>query len=56
MTQAEEKVKELADKMVKRIDELRKEGFDDSGILTSVRNYLIGLSDGMDFSAEMNKK
>ena len=55
MTQAEEKVKELADKMVKRIDELRKEGFEDSDILASVRNYLLGLTDGLGFSAEMNE-
>lgn len=55
MTQAEEKVKELSDKLVKKIDELKKNGFEDSAILSSVRNYLLGLSDGLDFSAEMNK-
>ena len=54
MTKAEEKVKELAEKIVERIDELRKQGFEDSDILASVRNYLLGLTDGLDFSAEMN--
>ena len=56
MTQAEEKVKELSDKIVKRIDELKNEGFEDSAILASVRNYLLGLTDGLDFSAEMNEE
>ena len=56
MTQAEEKVKELADKIVKRIDELNNEGYEDSAILASVRNYLLGLTDGLDLSAEMNEK
>ena len=55
MTQAEYKVKELAEKMVKRIDELRKDGFEDSDILASLRNYLLGLTDGLGFSAEMNE-
>lgn len=55
MTQAEEKVKELSNKLIKRIDELEKEGFEDSAILSSVRNYLLGLSDGLDFSEEMNE-
>ena len=56
MTQAEEKVKELSNKLVERIDELKKEGFEDSAILASVRNYLLGLIDGLDFSAEMNEE
>lgn len=55
MTQAEYKVKELADKLIKRIDELKNDGFEDSDILSSIRNYLLGLSDGVDFSSEMNK-
>lgn len=55
MTQAEYKVKELSDKIVKRIDELKNEGFEDSAILASVRNYLLGISDGLDFAAEMNE-
>ena len=56
MTQAEYKVKELAEKIVKRIDELNGEGYEDSAILASVRNYLLGLTDGLDLSAEMNEK
>ena len=56
MTQAEEKVREISDKLVNRIDELKNEGFEDSAILSSVRNYLLGLSDGLDFSAEMNEE
>lgn len=56
MTQAEYKVKELSDKIVKRIDELKNEGFEESVILASVRNYLLGICDGLDFSAEMNEK
>ena len=55
MTQAEYKVKELAEKIIKRIDELKNEGFEESDILSSVRNYLLGLTDGLDFSSEMNK-
>lgn len=55
MTQAEEKVKELSDKLIKRIDELKNEGFEDSAILATVRNYLLGLVDGLDFSEEMNE-
>jgi hypothetical protein len=55
MTQAEEKVREISDKLVNRIDELKNEGFEDSAILASVRNYLLGLVDGIDFSSEMNK-
>ena len=56
MTQAEEKVKELSNKLVERIDELKNEGFEDSAILASVRNYLLGLTDGLDLSAEMNEE
>ena len=56
MTPAEEKVKELSNKIVDRIDELKKDGFEDSAILASVRNYLLGLIDGLDFSAEMNEE
>lgn len=56
MTQAEEKVKELSDKLVNRIDELKNEGFEDSAILATVRNYLLGLVDGLDLSAEMNEE
>ena len=56
MTQAEEKVREIADKLVNRIDELKNEGFEDSAILATVRNYLLGLVDGIDFSAEMNEE
>lgn len=48
-------VKKLSDKIVKRIDELKNEGFEDSAILASVRNYLLGISDGLDFAAEMNE-
>lgn len=55
MTKAEEKVKELAEKIVERIDELRKQGFEDSDILASVRNYLLGLTDGLGLSEEMNE-
>ncbi len=56
MTQAEEKVREISDKLVNRIDELKNEGFEDSAILATVRNYLLGLVDGLDFSAEMNEE
>lgn len=56
MTQAEEKVREISDKLVNRIDELKNEGFEDSAILATVRNYLLGLVDGIDFSAEMNEE
>ena len=56
MTPAEEKLKEFSNKLVNRIDELKNEGFEDSTILASVRNYLLGLIDGLDFSAEMNEE
>ena len=55
MTQAEYKVKELAEKIIKRIDELKNEGFEESDILSSVRNYLLGLTDGLGLSEEMNE-
>lgn len=55
MTVAEEKVREISDKLVNRIDELRDEGYSDASILATVRNYLIGLTDGIDFSEEMRK-
>ena len=53
MTVAEEKVREISDKLVNRIDELRDEGYSDASILATVRNYLIGLTDGIDFVEEM---
>ena len=53
MTVAEEKVREISDQLVNRIDELRSEGYDDASILASVRNYLLGLTDGIDFVEEM---
>ena len=55
MTVAEEKVREISDKLVNRIDELRDEGYSDASILATVRNYLIGLTDGIDFAEEMRK-
>ena len=55
MTEAEEKVREISDKLVNRIDELRDEGYSDASILATVRNYLIGLTDGIDFAEEMRK-
>lgn len=51
----EEKVRELSDKLVNKIDDLRDKGFDDSSILLSVRNYLLGLIDGIDFAEEMHE-
>ena len=56
MTIAEEKVREISDKLVNRIDELRDEGYQDASILSSVRNYLIGLTDGIDFAEEMRNQ
>ena len=56
MTVAEEKVREISDKLVNRIDELRDEGYSDASILATVRNYLIGLTDGIDFAEEMRKE
>lgn len=55
MTVAEEKVREISDKLVNKIDDLRDKGFDDTSILLSVRNYLLGLIDGIDFAEEMNE-
>lgn len=51
MTVIEEKV----DKLVNKIDDLRDKGFDDTSILLSVRNYLLGLIDGIDFAKEMHE-
>lgn len=56
MTPAEEKVREISDKIVNRIDELREEGYEDSSILATVRNYLIGITDGIDFAEEMRNR
>lgn len=56
MTVAEEKVREFSDKLVNRIDELKDEGFDDASILATVRNYLLGVTDGIDFAEEMRKE
>lgn len=56
MTIAEEKIREISDKLVNRIDELRDEGYPDASILATVRNYLIGLTDGIDFAEEMRKE
>jgi hypothetical protein len=53
MTPAEEKVREISDKLVNRIDELRAEGYTEASILATVRNYLIGITDGIDFAEEM---
>lgn len=56
MTPAEEKVREISDKIVNRIDELKEEGYEDSSILATVRNYLIGITDGIDFAEEMRNQ
>lgn len=56
MTVAEEKIREFSDKIVNRIDDLRDEGFDDASILATVRNYLLGVTDGLDFAEEMRNK
>ena len=56
MTPAEEKVREISDKLVNRIDELRAEGYTEASILATVRNYLIGITDGIDFAEEMRSK
>lgn len=56
MTPAEQKVREISDKIVNRIDELREEGYEDSSILATVRNYLIGITDGIDFAEEMRNQ
>lgn len=55
MTTTEEKVREISDKLVNKIDDLRDKGFDDTSILLSVRNYLLGLIDGIDFAEEMHE-
>lgn len=56
MTPAEEKVREISDKLVNRIDELRAEGYTEASILATVRNYLIGITDGIDFAEEMRNQ
>ena len=55
MTTTEEKDREISDKLVNKIDDLRDKDFDDTSILLSVRNYLLGLIDGIDFAEEMNE-
>lgn len=56
MTQAEEKVREFANKLVNKIDDLRNKSFNDANsILAFIRNYLIGLTDGIDLAVEMRK-
>ena len=56
MTVAEQKIRDISDQLVNRIDELRNEGYDDASILASVRNYLLGLTDGIDFADEMRNQ
>lgn len=56
MTPAEEKVREISNKLVNRIDELRAEGYTEGSILATVRNYLIGITDGIDFAEEMRNQ
>lgn len=56
MTVAEQKIRDISDQLVNRIDELRNEGYDDASILASVRNYLLGLTDGIDFVEEMRNQ
>lgn len=56
MTTAEEKIREISEKLVNRIDELKEEGYDDPSILATVRNYLIGVTDGIDFAEEMRNQ
>ena len=56
MTVTEEKVREFANKLVNKIDDLRYKSFNDvNSILAFVRNYLIGLTDGIDLAEEMRK-
>ena len=56
MTVTEEKVREIANKLVNKIDDLRYKSFNDANsILAFVRNYLIGLADGIDLAEEMRK-
>lgn len=52
MTPIEEKVKELADKLVDAIDEMQKRHTDDAVIVQSIKCYLAGLSDGLDLAEE----
>lgn len=56
MTVAEQKIRDISDQLVNRIDELRNEGYDDASILASVRNYLLGMTDGIDFVEEMRNQ
>lgn len=56
MTVAEQKIRDISDQLVNRIDELREAGYDDASILASVRNYLLGLTDGIDFVEEMRNQ
>ena len=52
----EEKVREFANKLLNKIDDLRNKGFNEPiSILAFVRNYLIGLTDGIDLAEEMRK-
>ena len=56
MTAAEEKVREFANKLLNKIDDLRNKSFNDvTSILAFVRNYLIDLTDGIDLDEEMRK-
>lgn len=56
MTVAEQKIRDISDQLVNRIDELREAGYDDASILASVRNYLLGMTDGIDFVEEMRNQ
>ncbi len=55
MTVAEEKVKELCEKLLKIIDESPNSPEDDSQIVSKIECYLSGVSDGIDLSEEMRQ-
>jgi len=55
MTNAEVKVKEVADVVRKKIDEWKKAGVPREVVLDRVDAYLSGLSDGIDFCDDMRR-
>lgn len=55
MTNAEVKVKEVADVVREKIDEWKKAGVPREVVLDRVDAYLSGLSDGIDFCDDMRR-
>ena len=53
MTETEEKVNELTNKLIDIINEMQKREMEDKVIVQAIKSYLAGLADGIDFAQEI---